>query len=105
MEQGARRVGDEAEDPEVQEYLARASGRAFGLSIGLVGGLVLFSATMVLVVRGGENVGAHLRVLSDYLPFYDVTVFGAFLGFGYAFAIGYLLGRLISAVYNFAARK
>jgi len=38
--------------------------------------------------------------LSVFLPGYSVSVPGAFIGFVYAFVIGYALGRLVGAVYN-----
>ena len=74
------------------------------MSFGLLSGLGLFVATMVLVLRGGEHVGQHLALLSVYLPGYSVSVGGAFIGFIYLFVIGYALGRLIGLVYNAIAQ-
>jgi hypothetical protein len=64
----------------------------------------LFLATMVLLMKGGLEVGAHLGLLGKLLPGYSVTVGGAFIGFGYAFVIGYAIGRIIGSVYNALAR-
>jgi hypothetical protein len=66
-------------------------------------GLGLFIATVVLVLKGGQNVGEHLALLSVYFPGYRVTWVGAFLGFIYAFVIGYALGRVVGTVYNWVA--
>ncbi|MES2304446.1 MAG: hypothetical protein V4558_03025 [Gemmatimonadota bacterium] len=91
------------EEREVRRAILRLNSQAWGVSFGMLLGLGLFIATVVLVVKGGENVGAHLGLLSVYLPGYRVTWPGAFLGFVYAFVIGYALGRLVGTVYNWAA--
>ncbi len=95
---------DAAEDRAVRGYLETISGRAWGISLGVLFGLVLFVATNILVWRAGDNVGAHLGLLSNYFPYYEVTFVGSLVGFGYAFVIGYVTGRVICAVYNRAAR-
>ncbi|HUR00289.1 MAG TPA: hypothetical protein VM166_12605 [Gemmatimonadaceae bacterium] len=84
--------------------LLRLNARAWGIAVGLVFGMGLFLATMVLLMKGGLDVGAHLGLLSKLLPGYSVTVGGAFIGFGYAFVIGYAIGRIIGSVYNALAR-
>ncbi len=71
--------------------------------MGLILGIVLFGATIILVMKGGEVVGPHLALLGIFLPGYRVTVLGAFIGFIYAFVLGYALGRLVGAVYNVIA--
>jgi hypothetical protein len=68
--------------------------------MGLLLGAGLFLATNLLVVRGGENVGQHLGLLSVYLPGYSVSFVGSLIGFVYAFVGGYALGRIIGSVYN-----
>jgi len=82
-------------DPVLHKTLLRANARAWGLATGLLFGLGLFVATIVLVLKGGENVGQHLGHLNQVLPGYDVTITGSIVGFVYAFVIGYALGRLI----------
>ena len=75
----------------VKRATLRLSAQAWGVSFGFLCGLALFIATIVLVIRGGPNVGQHLSLLSIYMPGYRVTVAGAFLGFIYAFVFGYAL--------------
>jgi ABC-type uncharacterized transport system fused permease/ATPase subunit len=88
----------------IERAILRLNGRAWGVSFGLLAGTALAVATLVLVIRGGQNVGQHLGLLSAYFPGYRVTVIGAFVGFVYAFVVGYALGRLVSSLYNrFAA--
>ena len=87
-------------DKELRLAVAKLNERAWGITVGLLLGLGLFFATIVLVVKGGPNPGPHLGLLKAYFPGYRVTVPGSFLGFIYAFVLGYMLGRLIGSVYN-----
>ena len=80
--------------------LARLNARAWGIAMGLLLGGGLFVATLVLVIRGGPNMGQHLVLLRVYLPGFSVSVGGSFIGFFYGFVIGYALGRVIGTVYN-----
>lgn len=88
-----------ASDEALQQTVRRLNARAWGMSLGLVFGLGLLLATNILVLRGGPNVGAHLRLLGNYFPGYRVTVLGSLIGFVYAFVLGYGLGRLIASIY------
>jgi len=83
----------------VARYIASLSGRAWGIALGLLAGMGLFLATNVLVLAGGEDIGQHLGLLSHYFPFYEVSFVGSLIGFGYAFVVGYAVGRLICFVY------
>lgn len=76
--------------------LVRINARAWGVGMGAVFGLGLCFATLVLVWRGGSDMGQHLGRLSYVLPGYTVSYGGAFLGLVYGFFIGYALGRVLS---------
>jgi protoporphyrinogen oxidase len=85
---------------------------AFALSVGTVAGLLIFLATLWLVVKGGDVVGPNLRLLGQYFIGYTVTVQGAFLAFAYAFVWGFLFGwsfaylrNLILASYLYLAKR
>ncbi|HWP71771.1 MAG TPA: hypothetical protein VNM36_11735 [Gemmatimonadaceae bacterium] len=84
----------------VQASLMRLNARAWGISTGLLLGGGLFLATVLLVIRGGPTVGQHLSLIRVFFPGYSVTWVGAFVGFIYAFVLGYGLGRIIGTVYN-----
>ena len=84
------------ENDSVKHTLRRVASQAWGIALGGILGLGLFAATIVLVIRGGEDVGRHLGRLGIVLPGYDVTAGGAFLGLVYGFVIGYALGRLLA---------
>ena len=88
------------EEQVLYRQLQRMNLQGWGISLGLLFGLALFLATNVLVIRGGENVGAHLGLLAVYFPGYRVTFLGSFIGFVYAFVLGYGMGRTIGAIYN-----
>ena len=84
----------------IKKALARASQQGWGVAIGSLCGFGLFIATMWLVIKGGPNPGAHLRLLAVYFPGYQISVLGSLIGFVYAFVGGYAVGRTIAAVYN-----
>lgn len=90
--------------PEERQVLERAvrrlNERAWGITLGLLLGAGLFVATIVLVIKGGPSVGQHLGLLANYFPGYRVTLLGSFIGFVYAFVLGYGLGRIVGSVYN-----
>ena len=85
---------------EIRRAFARASQQGWGIAVGLVAGVALWLATVVLVVRGGDNPGPHLGLLGVYFPGYRITFLGAFIGFVYAFVVGYAMGRTIATFYN-----
>jgi hypothetical protein len=64
----------------VKEAFAQAFTKldrfAFGISTGTVAGLLLFLATLFLVISGGEVVGPNLALLTNYFPWYSVTLSG-----------------------------
>ncbi|HEY4955644.1 MAG TPA: hypothetical protein VII02_12250 [Gemmatimonadaceae bacterium] len=94
-----------AAENDVRTTLLKLNARAWGIALGLLFGSGLFLATILLVVRGGAEVGPHLNLLGMFLPGYRVSVAGAFVGFAYLFVIGYAIGRLIGSVYNAMARS
>ena len=84
----------------LHQAVLKLNARAWGIAFGLLGGLGLFLATAILVLKGGENVGEHLGLLAVFFPGYRVSTGGAFIGFVYGFVVGYGVGRVIGGVYN-----
>lgn len=83
----------------------RINGGSWGRTIGILLGLVLFVTTNVLVMRGGDDVGALLGTLGVYFPGYDVSFVGSLIGAAYLFVLGYLGGRIVGAVYNVTVER
>jgi hypothetical protein len=71
-----------------------------GITVGLLLGLSIFAATIFLVIKGGPVVGPHLALLGHFLPGYDVTVAGGFIGLGYGLVLGFILGAFVALIYN-----
>jgi len=74
----------------------------FGLAtaVGSVCGLLVFLATIWLVIRGGPA-GTYLQLLNQYFFGYTVTLKGAFIGLAYSFFWGFLFGWLFAYLRNF----
>lgn len=92
------------EEKQIEKAVVRLSAKLLGVVTGLLLGIGLFLATIFLVLKGGPATGAHLGLLSQFFPGYRVTFLGSFIGFGYAFLTGYLIGMVLGAVYNKVAR-
>src|SRR5215469_8062603 len=60
-------------DEAVAQVFLRIDRVALGLSMGVLGGLGLFFATLFLVLAGGPVVGPTLGLLAQYFPGYSVT--------------------------------
>jgi len=88
------------EQRQLMKTLARANEQGWGIAFGLLLGVGLFLATIVLVLKGGDHPGPHLSLLRVYFPGYSVTTIGSAVGFVYAFVVGYALGRTIATLYN-----
>ena len=76
------------------------NAKVLGLVLGLLFGLAIFIATNWLVIKGGDPVGPHLQLLSQYFIGYRVSFLGSLIGFAYGFALGTLSGALIGWIYN-----
>ena len=81
--------------------ILRLNSKAVGLALGIASGLGLFIATNWLVITGGgQPVGPHLQLLSQYFIGYRISFTGSLIGFAYALALGTLSGASISWIYN-----
>jgi protoporphyrinogen oxidase len=92
------------EEAALEESLAQIFSKldrlAFGLSVGTVFGVLLFAATLWLVLKGGKNVGENLQLLRNYFPGYRVTAAGSVIGLAYGFVSGFLGGWLFAFLRN-----
>jgi protoporphyrinogen oxidase len=79
---------------------ARMDKLAFAVAIGTICGLLVLSATLWIISRGGDVLNSHLRLLAQYFIGYTVTVKGGFIAFGYSFFWGFLFGWLFAYLRN-----
>jgi protoporphyrinogen oxidase len=79
---------------------ARMDGLGFATAVGSVFGLLIFIATLWLILKGGNVVGPNLQLLGQYFIGYSVTVEGAFIGMAYSFFWGFLFGWLFAYLRN-----
>jgi protoporphyrinogen oxidase len=86
----------------VRQAFTKLDRVALGVSIGSTAGVLLFLATLVLVLKAGDVVGPRLSLLSQYLPGYTVTPEGAALGLLYGFVVGFAGGWFVAALRNAA---
>jgi hypothetical protein len=87
-------------DEELVSAVLRLNGRVLGIAFGLVGGFIIFVATNWLVIKGGDVVGPHLGLLSQFFFGYSVSFVGSFIGMAYGFVTGYVSGWIVAWVYN-----
>lgn len=95
----------EAEWALIESAMARLRASVLSLTFGLLSGTGLALATLWLVVQGGDTVGPHLGLLSNYFPGYTVTWGGAVLGFFYGAVTGAVVGGAVAWIYNSVAAR
>jgi len=88
------------EEQKLLRTILNLNAQVLGLTLGFLLGIGLFVATLVLVIKGGPNVGHHLGLLNQFFFGYSVTYLGAFTGGFYGFVVGYVSGWVIGMVYN-----
>ena len=93
------------DDPKMVEKivltrLVRLNKSIMGITFGIIFGLVIFFATIILVVKGGPVVGPHLSLLGQYFIGYRVSIAGSFIGFAYGLLTGFMIGYFLSWAYN-----
>ena len=80
--------------------IIRLNALVQGVVTGLLGGLGIFVATNLLILKGGPVVGPHLALLGQFFIGYRVTFLGSLIGFTYGFATGFCVGYFMATVYN-----
>ena len=101
---GLAEAGDREFAKEVAQAFARYDTVALGVAVGSVAGLVLFLATLALLLRGGQVFSPMLSLIGNYLIGYHVTWTGAVLGLAEGFVGGFLFGYLIARAINAVTR-
>ena len=91
------------ETEKLFENVLRLNTKVLGLVLGLLFGMVVFMATNWLVIKGGDPVGPHLQLLSQYFMGYSVSFGGSLVGFAYGSLLGGAIGLLLGWIYNWIA--
>ncbi len=89
-----------AEEKGFTSAVSRLDAKVLGLTLGILFGLIIFVATNWLVMKGGEAVGLHLRLLSQFFIGYKVSFLGSIIGLVYGFITGVIFGALVGWIYN-----
>lgn len=94
----------EAEEPSLPPsatlLFAPVDKRAFGVAIGTVTGLGIFTVTAIDLLRGTPWRG--LGLLAQYFAGYDLTWEGALIGLVWGFAVGFAAGWFVAFTRNLA---
>lgn len=105
METSTNKTADDIRlDPAeklIVQSLAKLDGIALGISLGTLFGLIIFFATNILIIKGGDIVGPNLVLLNQYFIGYEITYTGSLIGLLYGFVSGFILGWLIAFLRNF----
>jgi hypothetical protein len=91
---------DQRAADEVSRAIARIQTGVLTIVFAAICGLGLFGMTAWLLLRNGENVGAHLQLLGNYFPGYSVSWMGSVVGLLYGALVGGAVGWAIGAIYN-----
>ena len=75
---------------------------ALGFSLGITAGALIFAATLFLVIKDGGAVGPHLGLLSNLVPGFTVTSWGAVVGLLSLFILGFFFGSMLAYLRNLA---
>ncbi len=74
---------------------------ALGVGLGFIEGGAIFIATFILVLQGESG----KAFLSKLFPFYEISIFGAFIGFVEGFIDGFIGGIVLAWIYNLILKK
>ena len=85
---------------KLRRSVARVNATVLAIVFSLVGGIGLFLTTAWLLIKGGENIGSHLRLLGNYFIGYSVTWQGSLVGLFYGTIAGGIIGWTIGIIYN-----
>jgi hypothetical protein len=89
-------------DELLVQTFAKIDAIALGLSCGVVCGIGLLAATVILLIKGGDRIGPNLSLLSQYFPGYTVTWVGSIIGFAYGLVTGFVAGWTLAFARNFS---
>ena len=89
-----------ASEEKLFSGVLKLNAKVVGLALGVIFALGIFVATNWLIIKGGDRVGPHLILLSQYFIGYRVTFIGSLIGAAYGFALGTICGASMGWIYN-----
>ena len=90
----------EPTDTLLARSFAKFDNTALGVACGAVLGLAILAATLILILKGGSEVGPTLALLGQFFPGYTVTLAGSLIGLAYGFVTGFVLGWFFAFLHN-----
>jgi len=84
----------------VTNAFARMDKLGFATAVGSACAMLILLITLLLVFRQTEDGGATVQFIGQYLPWYTVTMEGAFIGMACIFLWGFLFGWLFAYLRN-----
>jgi hypothetical protein len=87
-------------DETITRVFPRLDPVSFGLATGITGGLLIFIATLFLVLHGTEVVGTYPLLLQNFLPGFTVSLWGALVGLLEILGLGFIFGSLAAYCRN-----
>lgn len=91
---------EEGFDPELLKAAIRNNSTVLGLVFGLATALAIFAATHISLAYWGEDAGGYLGLLGIFLPGYEVTAGGAWIGALWGFVFAAIAGALTYRLYG-----
>jgi hypothetical protein len=93
-------TGTQTSDVVLVRTFARLHSIALGIACGILMGSGILAATVILLLKGGNQVGRNLALLAQYFPGYSVTWTGSLVGAAYGLLAGFILGWLLASLRN-----
>lgn len=101
---GSLRFANASTKKILSQAFAKLDAVALGAAVGTVWGGTIWTMTTLLLLKGGYPIGPNLSHLSAYIPAYDVTWTGGFIGLLFGFATGFIFGFVFAQARNLAMR-
>lgn len=85
---------------EISREVMRIQAGVLAMVCAVLGGLLLFTMTVWLLLKDGPGAGPHLSLLGNYFIGYSVSWFGSVLGLVYGALTGGIVGWVVGSIYN-----
>ena len=85
---------------KITHIFPRLDPVALGFSLGITAGVLIFVATLFLVIMDRGAAGPHLALLSNLVPGFTVTPLGGVVGLFGLFTVGFLFGSAFAYLRN-----